>query len=128
MRLPVGRLTKGGQLAHAFVILPSHDGVPDRWPCLDWSGVRTMKRIRADLHDAWGRLTFDGDVSPIVPHRDAIIDARLRPHIVAAMRIAWPRVSGTRLHRCRLRYLDVIDASERVVTGRRRRPDIIDVR
>lgn len=128
MRLPVGRLMKGGQLAHAFVILPNHDGVPDRWPCLDWSGVRTLKRIRADLHDAWGRLTFDGDVSPMKAHSDALRDARTRQHIAAAMRIDWPRVSPAGLHRGRLRYLDVIDVSQPHAPARRRRPDVIDVR
>lgn len=126
MRLPTGRLTRGGQLAHAFVILPNHDGVPDRWPCLDWSGVRSLKRIREDMRDAWGRLAFDTDVSTIRHRSDALRDARSRPHVAAAMRLDWPRVSPAALHRGRLRYLDVLDVC--APTGSRRHPDVIDVR
>jgi len=124
MRLPVGRLMKGGQLAHAFVILPDMAGAPDEWACLDWSGVRTMKRVRKDMQEAWGRLTFAGDLSPIAPHADAMRDARRRPHIVAAMRLEWPRVAATLWH-SRLRHLDMIDT--RALRTTRRRPDVIDV-
>lgn len=127
MRLPVGRLTRGSGLAHAFVILPNHDGVPDRWPCLDWSGVRTMKQIRRDMRDAWGRLEFDADVAPVRPDHGVLRDARSRRHIAAAMRLAWPRVSATGLSHMRLRYLDVINTGPSQAPGRRRRPDVIDV-
>jgi hypothetical protein len=133
MRLPVGRLLKGDQLAHAFVILPNHDGVPDRWPCLDWSGVRSLKQVREDLRHAWGRLAFDwNDTRPLTrtrlrgDRREIMRLARGRPHIARAMRLAWPRVS-TSLHGYRLRYLDVIDSSAPVHRVRRRKLDIIDV-
>jgi hypothetical protein len=128
MRLPVGRLTKGRQLAHAFVILPSHDGAPDRWACLDWSGVRTMKGVRRDMQEAWGRLAFVEDVSTTPVGRDVLRDARTRPHVLAALKQQWPRVSASALFRCRLRYLDVIDPSTPTRTGRTRIPDVIDVR
>lgn len=128
MRLPVGRLTKGPRLAHAFVMLPNHDGVPDRWPCLDWSGVRTLKQIRRDMRDTWGRLEFDTDVSSIRPNAGTLRDARSRPHVAAAMRLAWPRVSATTLLHGRLRYLDVVDVTSSRATGRPRRVDTIDVR
>lgn len=134
MRLPVGRLLRGDQLAHAFVILPCHDGVPDRWPCLDWAGVRPLKQVRDDLREAWGRLVFDSaDVLPLPAsrlhggRREILRLARKRPPIAQAMRVAWPRVARS-LHGYRLRYLDVIDTAAPVRRGRKRRLDVIDVR
>lgn len=123
MRLPVGRLMKGGQLAHVFVVLPNRHGIPDQMPCLDWSGVRRLKRVKDDMRDAWGRLTLADDMSPMTPPAGIMRDARARPHVREALAIDWPRVSLAS-SRGRLRYLDVIDCTPRTA---RRRPDVIDV-
>lgn len=121
MRLPVGRLMKGGQLAHAFVILPNRHGMPDRLASLDWSGVRRLKRIKDDMREEWGRLTLNGDMSPIDRPAARLGDAWTRPHIRAALDVCWPRVAATST-RGRLRYIDVLDCRPR---AKKRRPDII---
>ena len=112
-KLPVGRLMKGKQLAHAFIILPTHEPIPDKWWCLDWSGVRTLKSIREELKEGWGRLVFDYEnILPLNMRQKSKAEmlriARTKIHIAKAMRVSWPSVSNRALHNARLRYRDII--------------------
>lgn len=85
--LPVGRLMKRGQLAHAFVILPNRLCSIEQGACLDWIGVRTIGRMRLDLRGTWGRLVLDADRTPIEPDAGALAEALGRPHMAEALKL-----------------------------------------
>ena len=132
-RLPLGRLMSADTLAHAFVILTDGERTPDRWLCLDWSGLRTLRRMRDDMRPSWGRLVFDWSGldarrSPMKlrTRREVLRLARSRPHIAQALSVEWPR-TATRPHRDRLRYLDVLDVQSHRGDASSRIPDIIDI-